>query len=108
MPQRKGLVRPADAERMQQAVVLRALAELELADAVVTAMRHGGSIREVAAASGLSEATVTRWRQGKGLPTHDDLIVAPARERQEQLYAAFPGLREITDALRAGNVPPAP
>lgn len=100
-PQKKGLVRPADAERMQRAMVLKALAEVELAESVVDAMRHGGSIREVAAASGLSEATVGRWRQGQGLPTHDDLIVAPARERRERLEAAFPGLQAILDHLHS-------
>ncbi|GGO68321.1 helix-turn-helix domain-containing protein [Nocardioides deserti] len=95
MPQRKGIPRPADVERMQRAVELKKLAELELADAVVTAMRNGGSIREVAAACGLSEATVMRWRQGKGLPTHDDIVVKPARERRERLYEAYPGLRAV-------------
>lgn len=95
MPQRKGIPRPVDVERMRRAVELKALAELELVDAVVTAMRHGGSIREVAAVTGLSEATVMRWRQGKGLPTHDDIVVAPARERRERLYEAYPQLRAV-------------
>lgn len=93
MPQHKGVPRPADVERMQRAVEMKKLAELELADAVVTAMRNGGSIRQVAAACGLSEATVMRWRQGKGLPTHEDVVVAPARERREQLDAAHPQRR---------------
>lgn len=93
-PQKKGLVRPADADRIRRAVELKKLAELELSEAIVEAMRHGGSIREVALVSGLSDSTVLRWRAGRGLPTHDDLIVAPARERREMLYAAYPGLRQ--------------
>ena len=93
-PQKKGIVRPADAERIEEAVELKALAEWNLAQVVIEAMRHGGSIREVAKVSGLSESTILRWRRGQGLPTHDDLIVAPAREARERLYAAYPGLRD--------------
>lgn len=91
--QRKGLVRPADEERIQKAIELRALAELELVDAVLSAMRHGGSIREVAAASGLSERTVIRWRKGQGLPSLDDWHL-PARERRDRLYEAYPWLKD--------------
>ena len=84
---------------MQKAVEIRALAELELADAVLTAMRHGGSIREVAAASGISERTIARWRRGQGLPTHDDWA-RPARDRREALYEAYPNLRQIFETVR--------
>lgn len=97
-PQRKGLVRPADVERIQRAIELKAWTELELADAIVTAMRNGGSIREVAAASGLSERTIARWRAGQGLPTRDDWLL-PAKVRREQLYAAYPGLEAVHELL---------
>lgn len=96
-PQHKGILRPVDVERVQRAVEVRALAELELVDAVLTAMKHGGSIREVAAASGLSERTIARWRRGQGLPSHDEWA-RPARERQQQLYEAYPWLKE-TEAM---------
>lgn len=97
-PQRKGELRPADVERIQKAVELRALAELELVAAVLDAMRHGGSIRETAAASGLSERTVIRWRRGQGLPTHDDWHRG-SRDRREQLYEAYPWLRETQEMI---------
>lgn len=95
-PQHRGLVSKADAERIQRAVELRALADLEVVDAVLAAMRHGGSIRETSAASGISERTLIRWRKGQGLPTHDDWA-APAHERREMLYSAYPWLRELHD-----------
>lgn len=98
-PQRKGLVRPVDEKRIQRAVELRALAELELVAAVLEAMKQGGSIREVSLASGLSERTVVRWRQGQGLPTQDDWH-KDARERQARLDAAYPELRQVREMLR--------
>lgn len=97
-PQRKGLLRPADEERIQKAVELRALAELELVEAVLNAMRHGGSIRETAIASGMSERTVIRWRRGQGLPTHDDWHQS-SRDRREALYEAYPWLRETQQRI---------
>lgn len=98
-PQRKGLLRPADVERIQRAVELRELATLELVSAVLDAMKHGGSIRETCAASGLSERTIIRWRKGQGLPTLDDWHRI-SRENRERLYAAYPGLRQVSDMLR--------
>ena len=98
-PQKRGIVPEKDVERLQRAVEIRALAELELVNAVLDAMRHGGSIREVAAASGLSERTIARWRRGQGLPTHDDWAM-PARERRQRLYEAYPHLREILGTIR--------
>lgn len=92
-PQRKGLLRPADEERIQRAVEIRALAELELVDAVLTAMKHGGSIRETAMTADLSERTIIRWRKGQGLPTHDDWHRS-SREARERLYEAYPWLRD--------------
>lgn len=72
-PQHKGIVPPAQTERVQAAVEWKKAAELELVNAVVDAMRAGGSISEVAAISGLSERTIIRWRQGKNLPTAEEL-----------------------------------
>lgn len=98
-PQRKGLVRPADEKRIRKAVEIRDLAELEVVAAVLDAMKHGGSIREVALASGLSERTIIRWRKGQGLPTHDDWH-APSREARERLYEAYPALRDAEAIIR--------
>lgn len=99
-PQKKGTPRPQDVERIRLALEMKKLAEWELRESVVAAMRHGGSIREISYATGLSDSTILRWRQGKGLPTHDDLIVKPAREARERLYAAYPGLRDAFEALQ--------
>lgn len=108
-PQQKGIVPPKDVERIQRAVELKALVELELAQAVLDAMKHGGSIREVAAASGLSERTILRWRKGQGLPTHDDWAL-PARERERRLEELMPHLGQIREMLAEirGEGPAAP
>lgn len=99
-PQRKGVLRPADVERIQRAVEIRHLAELELVAAVLDAMRHGGSIAETAASSGLSERTIIRWRKGQGLPTHDDWH-AGSRERRDRLHEAYPWLKDTEATWRA-------
>lgn len=98
-PQKKGLLRPVDVERIQRAVETRNLAELELVASVLDAMRHGGSIREAAATSGLSERTIIRWRKGQGLPTHDDYHRL-SREETDRLHAAYPWLKETQAMLR--------
>lgn len=88
-PQRKGIVPPAETERVQAAVEWKKAADLELVNAVVDAMRAGGSIAEVAAISGLSERTIIRWRQGKNLPTAEELREARRREDHERSIAWF-------------------
>lgn len=98
-PQKKGLVRPADEERIQKAVATRTLAELEVVASVLDAMKHGGSISQVALASGLSERTIIRWRKGQGLPTLDDYH-RPSREETDRLHAAYPWLKETQEMLR--------
>lgn len=98
-PQRKGLLRPADVERIERAVELRELATLEMVAAVLDAMKHGGSIRETANAAGLSERTIIRWRKGQGLPTLDDWHRI-SREDREKLYEAYPGLKQVSEMLR--------
>jgi hypothetical protein len=89
----------ADEARIHKAVEIRTLAELELVSACLDAMRHGASISQTAAASGKSERTIIRWRQGQGLPTFDDWHMS-SRERQARLYEALPWLRETQQMLR--------
>lgn len=98
MPQRKGVMKPADVERIRKAIEIKALAELELVQSCLDAMKHGASIRATADVSGLSERTIIRWRKGQGLPTLDDWH-AESRDARERLYAAYPGLREAYELL---------
>src|SRR4051794_39008027 len=79
-PQRKGIPPKTAAERVQAAVAWRAAAEVEMAAAVVDAMRQGGSIAEVAKLSGLSERTILRWRKGQGLPSAEELRESRRRD----------------------------
>lgn len=97
-PQRRGEFRKGDEERIHKAAEIRMLAELELVASCLNAMRHGASVAQVAIASGKAERTIIRWRRGQGLPTFDDWHL-PARERQQRLYEAYPGLLEVKRML---------
>ncbi len=63
MPQKRGIPRPQDVERIRHALEMKKLAEWELTQAVIEAMRHGGSIREISRETGISDSTI--------LPTPD-------------------------------------
>ena len=84
MPQRKGTPTPAQAERIRAAVAWKKAAETELAAAVIDAMRNGASLRETAPVAELSDRTLSRWRQGKGLPTAEELRESRRREDRKR------------------------
>lgn len=64
-PQRKGVLNPADAERIQKALSARETADSEVRAAVLAAVKHGASVRELAAFTGLSTNTISRWKRGE-------------------------------------------
>jgi transposase len=53
----------ADQLRLREALRGVQAADQELRDAVVSATQHGGSVRKVAALTGLSTNTVFRWKR---------------------------------------------
>lgn len=64
-PQPRGTIQPHDKTRIQRAAGRKALAEIELKSAVLFAAEHGASVRELAAFTGLSTNTISRWKRGE-------------------------------------------
>lgn len=62
-PQKRGLITDEDQARILAALSGVETADQELIDAVLAAMQHGGSVREVAELTGLSTNTVSRWKR---------------------------------------------
>ena len=67
-PQKRGLVQDSDQARILAALKGREATHRELHDAVIAALEHGGSVREVAELSGLSTNTISRWKRGSDEP----------------------------------------
>lgn len=62
-PSPRGTVRPEDAERILAALAARQDSEAELRAAVLASVANKGSVRELAALTGLSTNTVSRWKR---------------------------------------------
>lgn len=65
VPQKRGLISDADQARIRTALRERDEWEAALRDSVVTAARNGASVRELAAFTGLSTNTISRWKRGE-------------------------------------------
>jgi len=63
-PQHRGILSDADQQRIRAAMTGRDEAEQELRDAVLAAAKHGASVRELGAFTGLSTNTISRWKRG--------------------------------------------
>jgi transposase len=64
VPQKRGLISDADQARIRTALRQRDEWEAALRESVVEAARHGASVRELAAFTGLSTNTISRWKRG--------------------------------------------
>lgn len=101
-PQAKGTPSDEDAARIRAAVVAKRLAEIELAAAVLDAMRNGASIRETALVADVSDRTILRWRKGQGLPTREELREASEQRRRDWYeQMGLSRVREMLDQLDA-------
>lgn len=85
-PQARGIPDGEDVRRIRAARELVAAAQLELEQAVADALISGGSVREVAAASGLSATTVQKYGRAHGWPTTRQ---RQAWDERRQQIAAF-------------------
>jgi DNA-directed RNA polymerase specialized sigma24 family protein len=72
VPQKRGLINAPDQRRIRAALAAQQAVEdakqgvdAELRAAVVTAAEHGSSVRELAAFTGLSTNTISRWKRGE-------------------------------------------
>jgi len=64
-PLPRGTINPDDQKRLKQAMRAKNAAEVEVRAAVLEAAEHGASVRELAAFTGLSTNTVSRWKRGE-------------------------------------------
>ncbi len=62
-PQHRGIISDDDQARIRAALDGRDAAEQELRAAVLTAVKHGASVRELGAFTGLSTNTISRWKR---------------------------------------------
>lgn len=97
-PQPRGIVPKVNTDRILAAIAARETADQELVDAVVDALKAGGSVREVAKVSGLANDTVTRWGHANGWPTAEQ---KKAREEARARNAAWRALGEADVDERA-------
>ena len=64
-PQNRGVIKPADQKRLRAALASREASDAEMRAAVLAAAAHGSSVREIAAFTGLSTNTISRWKRGE-------------------------------------------
>lgn len=64
-PIARGTIQPDDQKRLRKALESKAEADVEIRSAVLEAVEHGASVRELAAFTGLSTNTVSRWKRGE-------------------------------------------
>ena len=65
VPQNRGVIIAADQKRIRSALDAREKSDAELHAAVLAAVAHGASVREIAAFTGLSTNTISRWKRGE-------------------------------------------
>jgi transposase len=65
VPQKRGLINDADQARIRTALRERDEWEAALRESVIAAAQHGASVRELAAFTGLSTNTISRWKRGE-------------------------------------------
>jgi transcriptional regulator with XRE-family HTH domain len=65
VPQKRGLINDADQARIRTALEQRDEVLAEIRESVVAAAKHGASVRELAAFTGLSTNTISRWKRGE-------------------------------------------
>jgi hypothetical protein len=70
-PQTRGIVPEPDVQRIKAAIVLRDEAQQQVELAVADALKAGGSVREVAASTGISTTTVQKYGRAHGWPTSE-------------------------------------
>lgn len=105
-PQKRGLIPDAERARVLVAMTTAKDVDIELRAAVVTGVRAGGSIREMAALTGMSTATIQKWGRDGGWPSDEQQAERASRreavdEYQVKLDAAHAALKYL--GRDAGN-----
>lgn len=63
MPQKRGLLTDAEKRKIDTAAKGRDIADAAYRAAIVAAAKRGASVRELAAFTGLSTNTISRWKR---------------------------------------------
>lgn len=112
-PQIRGHVPEPEGQRITDALALRAEAQQQVELAVADALKAGGSVREVAAFSGLSGTTVQKYGRAHGWPTTEqragwDEQQASSDEWTVRLEAAAAVLAHMEQAVADASTPEKP
>jgi hypothetical protein len=87
-PQHRGLIPPPVQQRLTAAMAAAEQADEELRTAVADALKAGGSVREVAAFTGMSTNTIARWGRERDWPTAEQKAArAAGREKRDEWHA---------------------
>ena len=103
-PQRRGLVPPDLLARIKAAQSAAVEADEEVKSAVADALKADASVREIAAATGLSTNTVQKWGRDRGWPTQEQLDARAAAKAPIDEFTAR--LRASEANLRAAGIDP--
>ncbi|WP_457948334.1 hypothetical protein ACTAQI_20405 [Pseudarthrobacter sp. alpha12b] len=107
-PQTRGIVPEPDVQCIKAALVLREEAQHQLEIAVADALKAGGSVREVAASSGISTTTVQKYGRSHGWPTSQQRAGWEAdRARQDEFTARIEAATAVLAHLGEGVDDPA-
>lgn len=108
MPQTRGIVPESDVQRIKAALVLRDEAQQQVELAVADALKAGGSVREVAASTGISTTTVQKYGRTHGWPTNQQRAGwESARERNDEFTARLEAASAVLAFLGEGVDDPA-
>jgi hypothetical protein len=104
-PQPKGTVPPELAKRLRLTAAVLADAKAMRDEAIVDALKAGGSMREVANLVGISQATVGSIGHKGGWPTEEQRAAWQSAKDQRIRFDATPeeiaaGLKELADRRR--------
>jgi hypothetical protein len=108
MPQTRGIVPEPEIQRIKAALVLREDAQQQVELAVADALKAGGSVREVAASTGISTTTVQKYGRAHGWPTSAQRAGWEAdRARQDEFTARLEAASAVLALLGEGVDDPA-
>ena len=88
MPQTRGIVPEPDVQRIKAALALRDEAQQHVELAVANALKAGGSVREVAASTGISTTTVQKYGRAHGWPTSEQRAGWEAEQTRNDEFTA--------------------
>lgn len=85
-PQKRGLIPDVERARVLAAMTAANDADTELRAAVVAGLLAGGSIREMAALTGMSTATIQKWGRDGGWPSAEQKAERASRREEIDEY----------------------